>query len=238
MPFFRTHASPAGRLVAAALLPILLASCAAERERQVAFSSWKQADPIPQAEVAQVPIVHEVRFAPADLQVSDIEREALYLFLVRNGVRTGDRVTVSVAIPNSAESTRAGNRLASVRAELIRQGVFPTILAPGSATVVPAPDRVLVTATKLAVLPIECPGYNTPIQLDYEHRPMLNPGCANATNLGLMVADPADLAQGRPLGPADGEGSTAAIQRYRAGAVYPTGQPQSDVPFRLDTESN
>ena len=110
MPLCRTHASFAGRFIAAALLPVLLASCAAERERQVAFSSWKQADPIPQAQVAQIPVVHEVRFAPADLQVSDIEREALYLFLTRTGVRAGDRVTVSVAIPSAAEATKSRSK--------------------------------------------------------------------------------------------------------------------------------
>lgn len=236
MATLHNHAASMGRLLAAALLPVVLAACAAERERQIAFSSWKQADPAPRAQVAQVPVNHEVRFAPADLQISDIEREALYLFLARTGVRPGDQVRLSVAVPTAADATRAGNRLASVRAELIRQGIQPTILASGSSGPAPGPDRVLVTATTLAVLPIDCPGYNAPIQFDYEHRPLLNPGCANAINLGLMVANPADLAQGQPMSPGDAEFGATAVQRYRAGAVYPYGgQEQQKVPFRLTT---
>lgn len=227
----------AGRLLAAFLLPLLLTACGAERERQASFASWKQADPVPQAQAGLVPVVHEVRFLPADIEISDVEREALHLFLARNGVRPGDRVSLSVAVAGAGDAARAGNRLASVRAELIRQGVQAAVLPPGSAEPL-EPDRVLVTAMRLAVLPVECPGYNTTVALDYEHRPLLSPGCANAVNLGLMVANPADLAQGRPLGPADGEGATLAVQRYRAGVTYPSDASPQTVPFRLDTSTD
>lgn len=44
-------------------------------------------------------------------------------------------------------------------------------------------------------------------------------GCATAANLVSMVADPADLAEGRPLGPADGIREAEAIQRYRTDKV-------------------
>ena len=41
-------------------------------------------------------------------------------------------------------------------------------------------------------------------------------GCADATNLGLMVANPRDLLVGRQPGPASAEPALAAIQNYRA----------------------
>lgn len=44
-------------------------------------------------------------------------------------------------------------------------------------------------------------------------------GCTNAANLQNMVANPADLKQGRPLGPADGERETNAVHTYEAGQV-------------------
>ena len=44
-------------------------------------------------------------------------------------------------------------------------------------------------------------------------------GCSNTANLGLMVADPLDLKEGRTMGPADGEFGALRIQRYREGEV-------------------
>lgn len=46
-------------------------------------------------------------------------------------------------------------------------------------------------------------------------------GCISDANLKAMVADPADLARGRPLGPADGERETRAIEAYQQGKVKP-----------------
>lgn len=42
-------------------------------------------------------------------------------------------------------------------------------------------------------------------------------GCWNAYNLARMVADPKDLEQGRPLGPADGARQAAAVEAYERG---------------------
>jgi pilus biogenesis lipoprotein CpaD len=46
-------------------------------------------------------------------------------------------------------------------------------------------------------------------------------GCANTSNLAAMVADPRDLLEGRPLGPADGAREIGAVQRYRTDKVRP-----------------
>ncbi len=46
-------------------------------------------------------------------------------------------------------------------------------------------------------------------------------GCATAANLVAMVADPADLVEGRPLGPADGVREAEAVVRYRTDKVRP-----------------
>jgi type IV pilus biogenesis protein CpaD/CtpE len=44
-------------------------------------------------------------------------------------------------------------------------------------------------------------------------------GCADAYNMGQMLARPRDAAVGRDPGPADATVSSAAIQRYRDGKV-------------------
>jgi len=48
-----------------------------------------------------------------------------------------------------------------------------------------------------------------------------NFACATQTNLGQMVASPADLASGQPLGPAAGPPAVAAVQRYMTDKVKP-----------------
>ena len=42
-------------------------------------------------------------------------------------------------------------------------------------------------------------------------------GCADAYNMGQMLARPRDAAVGRPAGPADATVNAAAIARYREG---------------------
>lgn len=50
-------------------------------------------------------------------------------------------------------------------------------------------------------------------------------GCATMANLVQMVADPADLVEGRPLAPGDGLREAEAVQRYRTDKVK---QPSRD----------
>ena len=55
--------------------------------------------------------------------------------------------------------------------------------------------------------------------MNTENQPVVVSGCSTEANLDLMVANPADLAGGRPLPPANGEASALANQRYNEGKV-------------------
>jgi type IV pilus biogenesis protein CpaD/CtpE len=46
-------------------------------------------------------------------------------------------------------------------------------------------------------------------------------GCVTAVNLRAMVAVPADLDRGRPLGRADAERESRAIEAYQQGKIKP-----------------
>ena len=46
-------------------------------------------------------------------------------------------------------------------------------------------------------------------------------GCVTAVNLRAMLADPADLERGRPLGRADAERESRAIEAYQQGKIKP-----------------
>jgi len=56
-----------------------------------------------------------------------------------------------------------------------------------------------------------------------------NFGCADAVNLGMMVANPRDLIQGRPLGGAEGVMAAAAVNRYHSDKVKDLLQTSTNV---------
>jgi type IV pilus biogenesis protein CpaD/CtpE len=55
-------------------------------------------------------------------------------------------------------------------------------------------------------------------------------GCWNAANLAKMVADPRDLAEGKPLGPANGARESVAIEAYERSQPTPLNAPGSARP--------
>lgn len=228
----------AGLLTLTALASLMLAGCANDEPRRITYATWKQAAPVPQAQLAEVPTHHAVAFPAAGGTLSDTEREALAMFLQRNGIAPGSRVTLSTAMPSSGNAALLGNRIAAVRSALAELGYYSAALPPGTSAGSELPaDSIVVTARVLSVAAVPCPGYNTPIQLDLEHRPVLSPGCTQAVNLGLMLANPLDLQGQNALAPADGSGVLPSVDRYRAGQVYPQDSSASSVPFRTNTKS-
>jgi type IV pilus biogenesis protein CpaD/CtpE len=71
------------------------------------------------------------------------------------------------------------------------------------------------------VTPPNCPDWTRDPATEFANRPGSQFGCATATNLGLMVANPGDLIAGRAAPLADGEAATLGIQRYREGKTKP-----------------
>jgi len=209
------HASQIARFswLVTLLVPLAIAGCT--DRSYVTYAGWRQLAPRPQVQVSQVPVRHAVVFPAGASEFSMVEREAMQRFLARNGVRPGARVTLSAA----GAPALVDPRLAAVRDELGRLGVTAMATSLGEAE--PEADEIIVTAQVVAVLPPECPGYNAPIVFDFERRPIMNTGCANAANLGHHVVNPMDLVAGQPLAAADGEQTMPGIQRYRSGQVTP-----------------
>ncbi len=226
-------------LLALCLAPLAITACT--DHRLVTHATWKQQEAPAQARVQRVDVQHVIPFAPKDLEITDVEREALAMFVQQNNLQPGSHVSVAAPTKTAAQAARSRNRLASVRNELQRLGVSSSVVQAAATNNRNTGDEVVVFAQTVAVLPPDCPGYNAPIALDYEWRPSTRLGCANAVNLGLMVANPADLAQGRPIAPADGEQAALAIQRYQGkqvqNYVYPwnSGEIAPTVPFTIVT---
>jgi pilus assembly protein CpaD len=211
---------------AIALFPALQGCEEQQQDRYLTLATWKQATPAAEPRVQTVALTHAVNFAPRSAALAGAEKTSLLDFLERQNISSGTRIMVR---PNAPEGTDAGllaDRMGEVRRVLAARGLVVDLSPPQQGG---NPDQLAVVALKSQVVPIACPGYNAPIQLDHELRPNLNPGCANAIDLGLMLENPNDLAQGRDLPPADSEGQSLSIQRYRTGQTYaPVTQSTTD----------
>jgi pilus assembly protein CpaD len=97
---------------------------------------------------------------------------------------------------------------------------IPALLAlaacrPGAAeyTEAESPKLLRVDGRHMVTLP-PCPNWSQYPASDFTNVKTSNFGCATATNLGLMVANPADLVAGRELSAADATPAVNGVTRY------------------------
>jgi pilus assembly protein CpaD len=138
-------------------------------------------------------------------------------------IRPADRVAIAAAGPPGL----AGRRAAAISRELLRYGIVAQTLALDA---VPA-NHAIVSVGRYAVTLPTCPNWSQSLRYDFTNALTSNYGCANATNLGLMVASPADLVSGRSLAATEAQPAAAAVQRYLTDRVKqppaPTASPFS-----------
>lgn len=213
-------ASPASLLLA---LTVALASGCASIEPLPTPSS------LPQPSTVAATYLHAVRFEPGSAELAPGEWLALRSFVAGLPTARAARLEIvdpgQVAIPVDGLRQRRQARLRQLLAELEALPVEasgPVALpAAFTARVDPwrTPDSLVVRLVSHEVVLPACPDWSRPLAPDPWNQPFSNLGCANAVNLGLMVADPADLASGRSLGPADGAREAEAVVRYRTDKV-------------------
>ncbi|WP_162140997.1 CpaD family pilus assembly lipoprotein [Fodinicurvata sediminis] len=86
----------------------------------------------------------------------------------------------------------------------------------------PGYPEVIVQAASYAVIPPECGDWTNPGGSGHNMASLSNLGCSNERALGLMVADPKDLASPARNPEATGsEHALGAIERYRSGELKP-----------------
>lgn len=191
--------------------------------------------PMPAATAEGVEYRHEVAFATDSAEPAGAELSRLDAFLdqlpagtARRFVLTGradERVGETYNLDLSARRARA------VASQIRRRAATGDEIAvaalgegspatEGEARRPDSRDRsVDVAVTAYLVRLPGCPDWSRDPRLDRSNLPLSNIGCANATNLGLMVADPADLARGRDLGAADATREAEGVVRYRTDKV-------------------
>jgi pilus assembly protein CpaD len=180
-----------------------------------------------QLHVDYVRLRHVAAFTPGKPELASGEAQKLSAFLETAAVGPQDHVYLESGSDDRLSTARVGRMVK----EMDRKGIGAQTLPPGS---VPA-DRMLVVVERYVVTPPNCPDWSGAAIGDHSNQPSSNYGCADATNLGLMVADPRDLVIGRDLGPQEGNVGLYAVERYRAGntkLLAPTQSSGSYTPMK------
>jgi pilus assembly protein CpaD len=154
-----------------------------------------------------------IAFAPGSDRLSPGEQRRLAQAVRDGAIRPADRVEIAAA---------GGQSLAQGRAAAIARALLPYGVAAATRPLagVPANRAVVIVGHYWVTLP-PCPNWSQFPGPDFSNEPPSNWGCANAVNLGLMAASPADLAGGRALADADGKPAVAAVRRYLNDNVIP-----------------
>lgn len=178
-------------------------------------SEWTDAQAPKKLHVDYVRLQHSTAFTPGSADLAAGAAEDLDAFLEESEVTPEDHLYFEAA---SEDSLTAG-RIAALTRAIGRRGVGAKALPPSPKDV--PPDHMIVYVERYVVTPPDCPNWSKPSYGDHSNSMPSNYGCADVTNLGLMVADPRDLVVGRPLGPSEGNQATAGIARYRNCKVKP-----------------
>jgi len=117
----------------------------------------------------------------------------------------------------------SGGTLQQLRAQQVRQSLsgagarwvgtsVETAMAMG-------PDQVVVVRSEYRIGMRNCPNYGSGAQWNPNESVMTGFGCADAYNMGQMLARPRDAAIGREPGLAEAAVNASAVLRYREGRV-------------------
>lgn len=181
-------------------------------------ASWRQIDSTAELQTESVMQAHATNFSPGSTSLNETERTRLALFLRNKGIRQGDRIQLDGLRSDDYELLpETIERIDVLRLELANYGL-QAHTADRPITIQLAPDdRVAIIVTRTLVRLPDC----STSQPEPGERPEVLRNCANKSNLGLMVANPADLQQGSPGGFRDGTAAVLSINRYRTGEIIP-----------------
>ncbi len=168
----------------------------------------------------------ELAFAGGSDRLAAGEAGRLDRLVLAGNIRPADRVAIAAAGPPLLAERRA----AAISSELLRYGI---VASTQILDTVPA-NRAIVSVGRYTVTLPTCPNWSESLAAEFTNARSSYYGCANATNLGLMVASPADLVSGRTLAPADARPAVAAVERYMTDRVKQPPTPTAS-PFAAST---
>jgi pilus assembly protein CpaD len=152
-----------------------------------------------------------LRFVAGSARLQGVDAARLRRWVAHGMIQPSDRVSVATAGPPAL----AAARFATISRALLRYRIVADRMTPAALP----PNRAVIDSVRYLVTLPPCPNWSKPPDGDFTNAPASNFGCANADNLALMVASPADLVSGRALGPTGGKVAAAAVARYDIGQV-------------------
>src|SRR5215469_7817053 len=186
------------RSIIALALTLLVGACAP-------VTTYTDAEAPKQLKLDSAMTQIDVHFAPGSAALSAGEAARLRQLARTERINPSDRVSVAVNGSTQLSQARAG----AVAATLLTYGIVP-VTDYGDAP----PNHAVVAITRTLVTLPQCPNWSKPSYSDFGNQPSSNFGCADETNLGMMVARPTDLASGLPVSGAPGQPAAAAVNRY------------------------
>ena len=198
-----------------AVLPLILglSACAAEYSKSEAPDTLRVDGGESRLSIA---------FAGGSDRLAAGEAARLDRMVLAGTIRPADRVRVAASGPPGLAERRA----AAISRELLRYGI---VAQPTALDAVPA-NHALVSVGRYSVTLPDCPNWSQSLSYDFTNAFTSNYGCANATNLGLMVATPGDLVSGRSFSGTNAQVTANAMQRYLTDRVKPPPSPTA-TPF-------
>lgn len=190
-----------------ALTILALAAC------RPATTEWTESEAPKALQLDNAVVSVKIRFAPGSALLLPADAARLRGMAAAGAITPADRVVVAVGgSPALAEARRD-----AVAAALLSYGV---VTSPSLVSGVAANQAIVEIARYIVTLP-SCPNWGKAPGPDFTNSLASNFACANQTNLGQMVASPADLVSGQPRGPANGQLAVTAVGRYLSDNVKP-----------------
>lgn len=209
--FIRPGRWPSGALLVVIGMVSLLASCSPRT------THWSPVEAPKKLEVSWAQFHHPVDFSDTSAVLGKSEKASLNRFLNRVGRGSGVKVTITAA---KLDDNKLLQKREMALANYLRRSGFEVALGKPKSSGRSHDNSVRVTVGRHLVKTPTCPDWSKPATGDTANRVTSNFGCATATNLGLMIANPGVLVQGTDeLDPADGEALASSIKRYRAGKI-------------------
>ena len=201
------------------LFPVLLGlvGCAAEYSKSEAPTALR----VDGAETRR-----EIAFAAGSAALVPTEIRKINDWVLGGSIRPADRVAIAAGGPPALAQARTS----AIAKALLRWGIVasPQPLADVAA------NRAVVNIGRYAVTLPDCPNWSQSLSVDFTNAYTSNYGCADATNLGLMVASPGDLVSGREFTGIDAVPAINAVNRYQTDRITPPPTPTAS-PFAAST---
>jgi type IV pilus biogenesis protein CpaD/CtpE len=153
-------------------------------------------------------------FAPGSVRLDPSQEGQVWALVADRHGQRDEFVVVTDGSGGPMQQSRAAHvasRLSQAGARWVTASVEPSMTH--------GPDQVVVVRSEYRIAGRNCPSYTPSTIWNPNEADMAGFGCADAYNMGQMLARPRDAAVGRAPGPADGQVSADAVQRYREGRV-------------------